>query len=807
MEFEKKSAGFNDNYYSDNNLDLKSIVEKYLSNWKWFVFAVILSILLAYLNLNFKRPVYSASAAVKIKNEQAGDQSALSAFQDLGIMAPANQNVEDEMQILLSKDLFAEVIKSLKLNIQYFTNKNKLSKFLDDNLSMKTEFYEVERYSNPPLEINFFVNDSVLHKTSSQFIIKVNSPNNFTYRDIETSLEKRVAFGEKFTSRFGDIIITPNVDLKEDNLIGSNIMVRISSVKALANILSLKIVIEPKSEFSSVLTLKINDGVRKKAQDILYELVQKYNQRAISLKEELSKSTSDFVTKRLEIISNELLEVDLTAENIKTRYRISDVASQTGLNMQSGQEIENQIVQANAKLEKIAAIKDYVTNKNDNDLIPVNVGVEDANVTSSMTQYNELMMRKKRLLENSTEKNPIVANLNKQITSLKNNIDEGLQNLESSQKISLDALNRQDVIINSRLYSAPKQERKYRDIQRQQQIKEALYLYLLEKREETALTLGVADPNAKIIDSPISFSDPVAPKKMITYIGFIIVGLIVPFIILYLAEMLNTKIKSREDVEKVLNIPIIGDIPKFESKDKYLIKKDDYSSVAEAFRILRTNLNFVIPSNTKGERGKTIFITSTIPHEGKSFVSSNLATVLAHAGKRTLILGLDIRAPKIKQYLGVRGKQGVTNYIVNKNLKPSDLIVEVPSVQNLNIISSGDLAPNPSELLMHPRVNELFDYCRANFDYIIVDTAAFSMVTDTMLVSHFADTFIYLIRANFLDKRVLKYINSIFKEKRLPNMVLLINGLDVKKGYGYGYGYGYGVDFEKSQKKKWWKFG
>ncbi len=789
----------------DSSLDLRIIVEKYLGHWQYFLIALFIGLLLAFLKLNFERPLYSSSAAVKIKNEQSGDRTALSAFEDLGIIPSTNQKVEDEIEILLSKDLFSEVIKSLKLNIQFFTDQNKISKFLDENLSFETNHYEVEEYKNQPLEINFLMTDSLVYKTASKFLITIQTTNNFIYKDIESGIEKRGAFGDKFTTVFGEIIITPNLDYDQKELIGNKVFVQISSVRALAAIYAQKIAIEPKSEFSSILSITMKDGVRRKANDIINQLILEYNKRAITLKDELSKSTSDFVTKRLEIISNELSQVDLTAETIKTRYRISDVASQTGLNMQSGQEIENRIVQANARLENITAVKDFVSEKNENDLIPVNVGIEDANVASAMNQYNELILRKKKLLDSSTEKNPIVVKLTEQISLLKSNIDQGLNSLENTQKISLDALNQQDLRINSRLYSAPKQERQYRDIQRQQQIKEALYLYLLEKREETALTLGVADPNAKIIDMPSSSSDPVSPKKFLTYVGFAFVSLILPIMIIYLLELLDSKVRTREDLEKSVRIPILGEIPKINSKGRYLVESNDYTSVAEAFRILRTNLNFILPDHSTGQNGKTIFVTSTVAHEGKSFITSNLSSVLAHAGKKTVLLGMDIRAPKLKQYLGVRGNDGITNFIINKNLSPEDLLVEVPNNPNLTVISSGDIAPNPSELLMNSRVKELFDYCRANFDYVVVDTAAYSMVTDTLVLSKFADAFIYVIRANYLDKRFLNYIDMVHKEKRLNNLAVLLNDVDFKKSYGYGYGYGYGVEFKKSKGDSNWK--
>ncbi len=786
----------------DNNIDFRDVLDKYLIYWKWFVLSVIICVLLAILKLNFSRPVYEATSTIKIKDEKGGDKSALSAFQDLGIMSGTKENIDDEIEILKSKSIISETIKSLGLNIKFFTHKNSISSFLDNNLGMDTEFYEQERYLTPPLKLNFFVTDSALYKMNLNFIISIHSSNSFSYIDKVNDNITRHTFGEKISANGTDLIIIPNIDLKKYNLIGKNVLVQVSSLRDLTNAYLESLTIEPKAEFSSVLSMTLVDSDMRKAEDFLNELVNKYNERAIALKDELTESTSNFVTKRLEIISNELSNVDLTAENIKTRYKISDVASETGLNMQSGQAIESQIVQANMQLQQIESVKDFVSTKDDNELIPVDVGVNDNSVSGTMNQYNELMMQKKRLLETSTEKNPIVVNLNEQLKTLRSNINQGLDNLKASQTISINALNKQDARINSRLYSAPKQERQYRDIQRQQQIKEQLYLYLLQKREETAITLGVADPNAKIIDYAESYPGPIAPKKKIFYLFAIIAGLLIPFSIIYLLDALDSKVHTREEIEKVLNIPILGDIPKLEKKERFLIKKEDHSSIAEAFRILRTNLNFIIDSNIKG---KTIFVTSTIAHEGKSLVSSNLATSLAHGGKKTLLLGMDIRAPKLEAYLDVRGEKGITNYIIDPSMQLEDIIVRPSNTDNLDVISSGDLAPNPSELLMNVRVKELFQKVKEEYDYIIVDTAAFSMVTDTMLLSNLADAFIYVIRANYLDKRLLKYIKTIHKEKRLPNLSLLVNGVDHKKSYGYGYGYGYGTNFDRLKKKPWHK--
>jgi len=803
MEFGQSVNTVESDDSENSGIDIRELIIKYLRYWKWFLLSFVICVFFAFIKLNFTRPQYEANASIKIKNEKRGDKSKLSAFQDLGMMSSGYKDeIKDEIVIIRSRSLIEEVVKSLNLNIKFFTQKNSISSFLDDNLGFKTDFYEMESYEKPPLKLNFFINDSVLYKTNKGFFIKINSSNEYTYSDGENIISKKKSFGEKLTTDFGSLIITPNVNLKRDSLINTSIQVNISPIKSVVDSYVQEISIEPGSEFSSIINLSISDGRKQKAEDFLNTLVKKYNERAVSLKEELSVSTSKFVSKRLDIISKELGDVDVTALAIKSRYGISDQASNVGLNMQSSVQLERQVSEVNTRLETIGMMKEFVSQDNNNALIP-NLGIGDGNTNTFQDQYNNLVIEKKRLLKTSTEKNPTVVNIDDQLKSLKKNIKQSLNNLESNQKVSLENLNKQHSVFSSRIYAAPKQEKLVRDIERQQQIKEQLYLYLLRKREETAISLGAAEPNATVIDFAQSLPFPKSPKKKMAFLLAGLIGLLIPVGYLYLLDLLDTKIHTREEVERALNVPIIGDIPKLESKDKrYLITKEDYSSTAEAFRILRTNINFVVSNSDNN--GKVIFITSTIAHEGKSLVSTNLATALALAGKNTVILGMDIRAPKIEPYLGIRGKIGITNYIADSSIAIEDIIFKAPSVENLDIVSSGDLAPNPSELLMHERVKELFAYSRENYDYVIVDTAAYSMVTDTLLLSGFADAFIYVIRANFLDKRMLKYIKSLYNDRRLPKMSILVNGVDQKKSYGYGYGYG--TSFEQTKKKAWWKF-
>jgi capsular exopolysaccharide synthesis family protein len=448
-------------------------------------------------------------------------------------------------------------------------------------------------------------------------------------------------------------------------------------------------------------------------------------------------------------------------------------------------------------------MSDYLDNNNANgDLLPANVGIADNGVAQLTKSHNELVLQRNRILKNSSEINPTVINLNNQISALKDNLNNSLENIKNTNKITLENLNKVDARINSRIFSAPKKERQFRDISRQQSIKESLYLYLLQKREETAISLGMSSPNAKIIDYAFSSTLPVSPKKSIAYMAAILLGLLLPISFIYLLDLIDTKVHTKADVENIVSAPFIGDIPKSSSKKKSrLISKVDYSPKAEAFRLLRTNISFAL-KDKKGKTANTIFVTSTTSQEGKSHTSVNLASSLSHSNLSVLIIETDIRVPKVEDYLNISGKKGLTDFISDDSLSIEDITFKANKNNFLDVIPSGTIPPNPSELLMGDRVKFLFETVKNNYDYIIVDTAAVGLVTDTLLISQFADMFIYVVSANNIDKRQLHVAQTLYDENRLPNMNILLNGTKKKGGYGYGYGYG-----GNHLKKKWYQFG
>jgi capsular exopolysaccharide synthesis family protein len=446
---------------------------------------------------------------------------------------------------------------------------------------------------------------------------------------------------------------------------------------------------------------------------------------------------------------------------------------------------------------------DLAKKSNYTDLLPNNIFTGQTDINGLINTYNQLILDRSRILKSATTANPSVVRMEQQITSVKSNITSGLNRFQTSlnkQKVDLQG---KETVLKAKLIKIPVMERQFKAIARQQKVKEGLYLYLLQKREESAVTLSASISNAKIIDAPKALLVPVLPNKNTIYLVTLLIGLFIPLSLFYLIELLNNKIKSRFDLQGKTTIPFIGDLPKSYTPNE-VMKSESRSSSAEALRIISTNLQFMLAKVPEGQ-AKTIFLTSTFPKEGKTFVSVNLAATLALSGKKVLMMSMDIRNPKLSEYISLPDDRGITNYLSSNNLKIEDLIIRQEGFKQLDILPPGVIPPNPAELLMGEKVEDLFKYLKMQYDYIVVDTSPVNLVTDTLLLAKFADCFVYIVRANMLEKVMLHVPNTLYKENKLTNMCLLLNDTDPSRGsygyYGY-YGYGYG---EKLEKKPWYK--
>jgi tyrosine-protein kinase Etk/Wzc len=766
--------------------DIKNILQKYVRNWKWFLLSISVSLILGFVYLRYQTPVYEVSATILIKDDSKGAvPSELSAFEDLGILKSGN-NIDNDIEILRSRSLMTRVVKELKLNVSYFSYGRPI---------------EHERYSNTPVVIGYTAKDTAM-TFQGNWLIHPQSNKTFILKDGESEEELGTYhFGDSISVESGKIIFYATSSFTNSYL-NKNFRILVSAIDVAVDNYLNALKVAPVNEASNVIVISMRNSLPDKAADIVNNLIKQHNLDAIEDKNQVSKNTANFINERIKYITTELSDVEGEAEQFKTKNKLTDISSEAELFLKTGSESEMSLVEAGMQLQLVEYMYDDLQKRtNPGEFIPSNLGLQDVSIAATIAEYNKMVQERNRILKNAGEKNPLVENMEAQLQGMKASLKESLANLKISLSIRIRELSKQEGGINSKIASVPKYEREFRIIQRQQQIKEALYLYLLQKREETNIALAVTVSNAKIIDAAHSNGNMVAPKRKVIYLLSLLAGALIPVVFLYMIDLLDTRVHGKKDIDK-RKLPFLGDIPLSDSKNKIVVSRTDNSGIAEAFRLLRTNVDFMLGSDRTS--GKAIFVTSTIGKEGKSFVGLNLAASLAISGKKTLLVGMDLRAPKILKYLNLEDKKGLTDLIVNGNMQVADYIFRPKELDGLDVLPSGSIPPNPAELLMNPGIKDLFELLKQQYDYIVVDTAPVGMVTDTLLLNTYADAFVYVVRANYLDKRLLSIAETAFKEKRLSNMAVLINGSDHSKGYGYGYGYG-GYGYGADKPRRWWQ--
>ncbi|WP_051907928.1 GumC family protein [Flavimarina sp. Hel_I_48] len=764
------------------SINLREAIFSYLRKWPWFILSLIIFVGLAYTYLRYSIPKYSVYSTILIDTEDGPGASELAVFQDLGYTDQAQNKIENEIQIIRSRSIMNEVVKKLNLNVQHFSEGNVI---------------KTENYPEGIVKINFLASDSLIYTKSKTFHIKIKSKTKFELANNSDEKGKIHSFGKKITTSIGDIILTPSaVDI--ENYIDKEVEIRVLPLLAVSENYRNKINIGLMEKSPSVLKISLSDPVEEKARDIVNTLIKTYNGITVENNKSVASKTASFINDRIALITSDLSAVDTDAAQFKASRGLGvDINSQAQRMAESNLQASKEIASLSTELEIISSIKNTVSNQGRSyQIIPGSLGFSDPSVNSIISRYNDLVLVRDRLLEGATEQNPNIVNLDQQLGNLKSSLISSLGNLEQSTRIKLNSIQAQNEGYSSKIYSAPQQQQALNEIERQSNVKEQIYVYLLQKREEAEISSGVPAPNAKIIDPAIvTRSGSISPPRNVIYGGAVAMALFLPFLFIYVGSMLNVKVQTREDLEKVLSTPIIGDIPRAKRRFKGLISTNDRSPLAESFRILKTNLNFLM-TGSSADKGKIIFLTSTISGEGKTFISANLAKTLSSSGKRVLLLGADLRDPKLHEIFDLPQKKntlGLTSYLTDSTIEAKDMILkDLNKDMNFDLIPSGPIPPNPAELLESSKMRVLMEYLKNTYDYVIVDTAPVHLVTDTLLISKFSDTIIYVVRANYLDKRLLPVPESLYQEKRLRNMAVLLNDTNYEAGYGYGYGYGYG---------------
>ena len=557
--------------------------------------------------------------------------------------------------------------------------------------------------------------------------------------------------------------------------------------------------IAPTSKTTSVAVISLKNSSLQCGQDFINQLLEMYNRNTNNDKNEIAQKTAEFIDERISIISKELGSTEADLETFKRDAGITDLTSEAQIALAGNAEYEKKSVENRTQISLVNDLRKYLKG-NEYEVLPSNVGLQDAALIGAIERYNEMLVERKRLLRTSTENNPAIVNLDTSIRAMKANVQATLEGTLQGLMITKSNLDREASRYSRRISNAPGQERAYVSIARQQEIKAGLYLMLLQKREENAIALAATANNAKIIDEAIADDTPVSPKRSMIYLIALVLGVGIPVGIIYLIELTKFKIEGRADVEKLTSVPIIGDIPLTDEKNdkngSIAVFENKNNLMSETFRNIRTNLQFMLDNDQK-----VILVTSTVSGEGKSFVSANLAISLSLLGKKVVIVGLDIRKPGLNKVFHLSNKEkGITQYLSNPETDLMELVQPSDINKNLFILPGGAVPPNPTELLARNGLDKAIEILKQNFDYVIMDTAPIGMVTDTLLVGRVADLSVYVCRADYTHKAEYTLINELAIEKKLSKLCTVINGVDLKKrkyGYYYGYGkygkyYGYG---------------
>ena len=773
-------------------INLRAEVEKFLRHWKWFLVGIVVFVSLGYLYGRYSTPEYLATSSIMIKdNKKSGLSAELEAFKDLGIVGGGSvNNTDNEIEILKSRKVIGSVVDSLGLDVYYYVQ----------GRVIKREVYR----NSSPVRIEFASKNPLLSRRDTTFNIQIKDTATFDFLSEDGTFISSHQFGTTFESDLGEIKVSRQKESKSTEESANNVLVKIFPRYRIIDSYKKRIEISPVNKNSSVLILSLKDPVGRKAQDVLDELVRQYNLDAINDKNQVSKKTIDFINARIDTVGKLLSVIQDDVQKFKDDKNFTGLPAELKISLESLKETTKNIIDLKIQSSLAESIENKLKLEAFKyDLLPTALGIDNMVISNSIDKYNDLVLERNKTKESGAgERNPYLRDLENRIEGVRSSLLKSLSNVTASLELQYDELKKEEQIALSRVKSIPSNERGYIDIARRQEITSALYQYLLRKKEETDISLAVTVPNAKIIDVAYSSKTPVSPRKRIILLASVFLGLLIPFGIIYLSDLLDTKVHDKRDIESQLSVPFLGDIPKSDSKKKVIIGNDVRSSTAEAFRLIRTNLDFMLASHRK--QSKSIFITSTTSGEGKSFVSINLAATLALSGKKVLLMGMDLRAPKVTEYLGIAERKGITNYITDEDMILEDLIFSIPEIKGLDIIASGVIPPNPAELLMTTRVENLFTIVKQEYDIVIVDTAPVNLVTDTLLIGKYADMFMYVVRANYLDKRLLAVPQELYNEQKLPNMAIVLNDTDPKRSYGYGYGgYGYGyVVVEKPWYKK-----
>ncbi|MBR5550537.1 MAG: polysaccharide biosynthesis tyrosine autokinase [Muribaculaceae bacterium] len=756
-------------------IDVVGLLKTYMSKWYYFVISVILCCGLAFCYAKMTKPVYKVVANVLISQEE--DAGGLSSLGGLSGLFGSSGYVEDEVFVVSSHSVFKNVANDLGLYKNHVVKRNLLQKD-----------FKYEKY---PVELSFKDGIADTLRNAIEFDVRVSSDGDVSIEAYDIAEKQVIAevedkkFPLTLNTKYGDFTFDKTMYYQDGKKLRT--IITLMGLDAIAENLAEEVSVGIASKKSNVIELSVQTADVKFGRDLLDDIVTKYNERGVSEKSLKGRRTAEFLKERIALLESELTSTEAIIEEYKQNNGIVDVSSEAKYLMEKKGLLDEAIISAEATYEVLKIADDFFKNpQNKYSMMPFSPELPGIDV--AITAYNELIAKRMEIETNAKGDNPALKAIDAQIEEMRASVKKTIDGAVANASVRLNELKKEESASNSKLSSIPTQEREYRVLRRQQEVKQQLYLFMLKRLEETELLIANSVPKGVIVDEAYSLNKPVSmSKKVILLIAFLM-GLILPMIYIHMRKLVRSKFETKDELEQMTRVPLLGEVCIDKSGKTVVVKQKGSSTVSELFRLIRANLQFIM----SGREDKVVLMTSTVSGEGKTFISINLAASLAMLeNKKVLLVGMDIRSPRLAEYLSINVSHGLTEYLSSEKISLDDIIIKEPIQKNLDIITAGPVPPNPSELLMLDRVDELFAQLRTKYDYIIVDSAPVGMVSDTFTLARVSDVTIYVCRANYTSLRDVNFINNLYEENRLKKMSLVVNGTTSKKGYGYGYGEAY----------------
>lgn len=770
-------------------VNILDIIKYLLFHWKWFALSILCFAALYYYQYARSPFIYSSTETVMIKTPMntpttARLSRANSSFNSI--------SVASEILQLKTKELMRETIRRMDGQTSY---------------SMTKGLRKVELYKQSPVQIKLSTNNKTQQFQVQVVPVDAQTVTLKSWGKGKDSKALNVKVNSEVNTPIGALTVVPTAYYKEE-FYGKEIIVNRADLESMVAYYTSNLKITQMEQDATLLSIAIDDTNPQRGADLITEMVHVYNEMSLDSKSQIAKNTASFIDERLGIIQNELATVETDIEQLRRNNQGVNVDVAGEMYLSDGRQFQTERTKIETDLKLAQMMQEHLNNSNkQGELIPNNTGLVDVNVESQIESYNSMLLRKNRLMEGSSTSNPVIRDLDASLTSMRNNIDRAVENALSGLEVKVRNARREEGAAKGKAMQMPQKQRIMLSVERQQKVKEELYLYLLNKREENALNQAMTEDNIRVIDPASVDYSPKYPSKIRKVATGVGIGAVLPAAILLLMLMLDTEVRNRKDIEDTVTAPFLGEIPlSKETKNAAVtVSKTGRDALTETFRILRTNIGLM---SKDGKPPKVVTLTSFAAGVGKTFSAINLSATLSFLDKKIVVVDLDLRKGTLSSRLGLSHQKGSTNYLANENVLLDDILHPVPGFENLHCVPIGMVAPNPVELLLSKRLDRLIQDLKERYDYVIVDGVPIGIVADASIVDRISDMTIFVVRAGKMDRRQLPEIDKIYKERKLTNLAVLLNGITLSnRGYGYGgYGYGsyvYGQETKKNIFKRW----